>query len=242
MKKKIAGLLLAGLLINCTTYLPGEVPEGFSLLEPQDGLVIEDVSDSKVPVLFSWEAPENIDYYILSLRSTDATNEVILDTVVPMNSVQINLTTNTEMNWLVSAVNGIFKSNSLQTHRLQVGEIISVDEVVEEPLDEEPQNIAPTILKENPPDGEEIAPNNDIPVIWSFSDPDGPELLKFTIEFDTDPSFESPDLKTFNETQPNNQIWFPTRPNQIYYWRVHVSDGITTTSDKEIFSFKVLDN
>ena len=104
------------------------------------------------------------------------------------------------------------------------------------------QNIAPIILKENPPNGEEIAPNNDIPVIWSFSDPDGPELLKFTIEFDTDPSFESPDLKTFNETQPNNQIWFSTRPNQIYYWRVHVSDGITTTSDKEIFSFKVLDN
>jgi len=104
------------------------------------------------------------------------------------------------------------------------------------------QNIAPIILKENPPNGEEIAPNNDIPVIWSFSDPDGPKLLSFIIEFDTTPNFESPDFRTFTETQPNNQIWFPTRPNNTYYWRVHVSDGITTTTDDEVFNFKVLNN
>jgi hypothetical protein len=242
MKKKIASLTLAGLLFSCTTQLPGEAPESFSLIEPQDGLVIDEVTSDQIPILFSWEAPLNSDYYILSLQSTDVTRQPLLDTVVETNSVRLDLPANTEMNWLVSAVNGVFKSNSLQTHRLQIGEIIDVDEVVEEPLDEEQQNIAPTIIKENPPDGEEIAPNNDIPVIWSFSDPDGPEPLKFTIEFDTDPSFESPDFKTFDETQPNNQIWFPTRPNKIYFWRVHVSDGITTTLDEEVFSFKVLDN
>ena len=41
MKKKIVGLLWVGLLTSCTTYLPSEVPEQFSLLEPQDGEVIE---------------------------------------------------------------------------------------------------------------------------------------------------------------------------------------------------------
>lgn len=121
-------------------------------------------------------------------------------------------------------------------------EIVEEEEVIPdvEPVDS--QNIAPTIIKENPPDGEEIAPNNDIPIIWSFSDPDGPELLTFTIEFDTDLSFESPNLRTFTETQPNNQIWFPTSPNNIYYWRVHVNDGVVTTPDEEVFSFKVLEN
>ena len=42
------------------------------------------------------------------------------------------------MNWLVSAVNGLFKSNNLETHRLQIGEMVTVDEVVEEPLEDEP--------------------------------------------------------------------------------------------------------
>ena len=116
------------------------------------------------------------------------------------------------------------------------------EEVIPDVEPVEPQNIAPTVVKENPPDGEEIAPNNDIPIIWSFSDPDGPELLTFTIEFDTDLSFESPNLRTFTETQPNNQIWFPTSPNNIYYWRVHVNDGVVTTPDEEVFSFKVLEN
>ena len=242
MKKKIVGLLWVGLLTSCTTYLPGEAPEQFSLLEPQDGEVIEAVTDADIPVLFSWEAVSSADYYILTLQSTDATGQVLLDSVVEENSVRLDLPANTEMNWLVSAVNGLFKSNSLETHRLQIGEVITVDEVVEEPLEDEPQNVAPTIVKTNPRDGEEISPNNDIPVIWNFNDPDGPELLEFTIEFDTDLSFESPDFETFTRTQPTNQIWFKTRPNQIYYWRVHVSDGIITTPDEEVFSFKVLDN
>ena len=116
------------------------------------------------------------------------------------------------------------------------------EEVIPDVEPVESQNVAPTVIKESPPDGEEIAPNNDIPIIWSFSDPDGPELLTFTIEFDTDLSFESPNLRTFTETQPNNQIWFPTSPNNIYYWRIHVNDGVVTTPDEEVFSFKVLEN
>jgi len=156
VKKKLLSLILVGLGISCTTYIPGEI--------------IRDLSSIQ----------------------TDKDEEVLPD-IEPVEPV-------------------------------------------------ESQNIAPIILKENPPDGEEIAPNNDIPIIWSFIDPDGPELLTFTIEFDTDRSFESPDLRTFTETEPNNQIWFPTSPNNIYYWRVHVTDGVVTTTDEEIFSFKVLDN
>ena len=112
---------------------------------------LKGVTDAEIPVLFSWEAASSADYYILTLQSIDVTGQVLLDTVVKTNLVRLDLPANTEMNWLVSAVNGIFKLNSLQTHRLQIGEIIDVDEVVEEPLDEEPQNIAPTIIKTNPP-------------------------------------------------------------------------------------------
>lgn len=147
MKKKIVGLLWVGLLTSCTTYLPGETPEQFSLLEPQDGEVIEGVTDAEVPVVFSWETPSTADYYIITLQSTDATSQVLLDSIIDENSVRLELPANTEMNWLVSAVNGLFKSNSLETHRLQIGEVITVDEVVEEPLEDEPQNVAPFVFE-----------------------------------------------------------------------------------------------
>lgn len=246
MKKKIVGLLWVGLLTSCTTYLPGEAPEQFSLLEPQDGLVIDEVTSSQTPILFSWEAPLNTDYYIVSLQSTDVTRKSFLDTVVETNSVKLDLPANIEMNWLVSAVNGVFKSNSLQTHRLQIGEIIEVDEVVEEPLDEEQQNIAPTIIKTNPPNGEIISGNSDAYLKWDFFDEDGPtdssdllQSLSFVIEIDTDESFSNP--RVFNK-EGINDIWVSTSPNTTYYWRVHVSDGIDQTEDESPFVFEIIPN
>ena len=246
MKKKIASLTLAGLLFSCTTQLPGEAPESFSLIEPQDGLVIDEVTSSQTPILFSWEAPLNTDYYILSLQSTDVTRQSFLDTVVETNSVKLDLPANIEMNWLVSAVNGVFKSNSLQTHRLQIGEIIEVDEVVEEPLDEEQQNIAPTIIKTNPPNGEIISGNSDAYLKWDFFDEDGLidtadllQSLSFVIEIDTYESFESP--RVFNQ-EGKNDIWITTNPNTTYYWRVYVSDGINQTEDESPFVFEIIPN
>jgi len=246
MKKKIASLTLAGLLFSCTTQLPGEAPESFSLIEPQDGLVIDEVTSSQTPILFSWEAPLYTDYYIVSLQSTDVTRQSFLDTVVETNSVKLDLPANIEMNWLVSAVNGVFKSNSLQTHRLQIGEIIEVDEVVEEPLDEEQQNIAPTIIKTNPPNGEIISGNSDAYLKWDFFDEDGPtdssdllQSLSFVIEIDTDESFSSP--RVFDQ-EGKNDIWVTTNPNTTYYWRVHVSDGINQTEDESPFVFEIIPN
>ena len=246
MKKKIAILILAGLLFGCTTELPGEAPKSFSLIEPQDGLVIDEVTSSQTPILFSWEAPLNTDYYIVSLQSTDVTRQSFLDTVVETNSVKLDLPANIEMNWLVSAVNGVFKSNSLQTHRLQIGEIIEVDEVVEEPLDEEQQNIAPTIIKTNPPNGEIISGNSDAYLKWDFFDEDGPtdssdllQSLSFVIEIDTDESFSSP--RVFDQ-EGKNDIWVTTNPNTTYYWRVHVSDGINQTEDESPFVFEIIPN
>ena len=246
MKKKIAILILAGLLFGCTTELPGEAPKSFSLIEPQDGLVIDEVTSSQTPILFSWEAPLNTDYYIVSLQSTDVTRQSFLDTVVKTNSVKLDLPANIEMNWLVSAVNGVFKSNSLQTHRLQIGEIIEVDEVVEEPLDEEQQNIAPTIIKTNPPNGEIISGNSDAYLKWDFFDEDGPtdssdllQSLSFVIEIDTDESFSSP--RVFDQ-EGKNDIWVTTNPNTTYYWRVHVSDGIDQTEDESPFVFEIIPN
>jgi len=246
MKKKIASLTLAGLLFSCTTQLPGEAPESFSLIEPQDGLVIDKVTSSQIPILFSWEAPLYTDYYIVSLQSTDVTRQSFLDTVVETNSVKLDLPANIEMNWLVSAVNGVFKSNSLQTHRLQIGEIIEVDEVVEEPLDEEQQNIAPTIIKTNPPNGEIISGNSDAYLKWDFFDEDGPtdssdllQSLSFVIEIDTDESFSSP--RVFDQ-EGKNDIWVTTNPNTTYYWRVHVSDGINQTEDESPFVFEIIPN
>ena len=246
MKKKIASLTLAGLLFSCTTQLPGEAPESFSLIEPQDGLVIDEVTSSQTPILFSWEAPLNTDYYIVSLQSTDVTRQSFLDTVVETNSVKLDLPANIEMNWLVSAVNGVFKSNSLQTHRLQIGEIIEVDEVVEEPLDEEQQNIAPTIIKTNPPNGEIISGNSDAYLKWDFFDEDGPtdssdllQSLSFVIEIDTDESFSSP--RVFDQ-EGKNDIWVTTNPNTTYYLRVHVSDGINQTEDESPFVFEIIPN
>ena len=246
MKKKIASLTLTGLLFSCTTQLPGEAPESFSLIEPQDGLVIDEVTSGQIPVLFSWEAPLNTDYYIVSLQSTDVTRQSILDTAVQTNSVRLDLPANTEMNWLVSAVNGVFKSNSLQTHRLQIGEIIDVDEVVEEPLDEEPQNIAPTIIKTNPPNGEIISGNSDAYLKWDFFDEDGPtdgadllQSLSFVVEIDVDESFSNP--RVFNR-EGINDIWVSTNPNTTYYWRVHVSDGLDQTEDESPFVFEIIPN
>ena len=246
MKKKIAILILAGLLFGCTTELPGEAPKSFSLIEPQDGLVIDEVTSDQIPILFSWEAPLKSDYYILSLQSTDVTRQSFLDTVVKTNSVKLDLPANIEMNWLVSAVNGVFKSNSLQTHRLQIGEIIEVDEVVEEPLDEEQQNIAPTIIKTNPPNGEIISGNSDAYLRWDFFDEDGPtdssdllQSLSFVIEIDTDESFSSP--RVFDQ-EGKNDIWVTTNPNTTYYWRVHVSDGINQTEDESPFVFEIIPN
>ena len=246
MKKKIVGLLWVGLLTSCTTYLPGEAPEQFSLLEPQDGEVIEGVTDAEIPVLFSWEAASSADYYILTLQSTDATGQVLLDSIVEENSVRLDLPANTEMNWLVSAVNGLFKSNSLETHRLQIGEVITVDEVVEEPLEDEPQNVAPTIVKTNPPNGEIISGNSDAYLKWDFFDEDGPsevadllQSLSFVVEIDTDESFSSP--RVFN-LDGKNDIWVATNPNTTYYWRVHVSDGISETEDLAPFVFEIIPN
>jgi len=246
MKKKIASLILAGLLFSCTTQLPGEAPQSFSLIEPQDGLVIDEITSDQIPILFSWEAPLKSDYYILSLQSTDVTRQSFLDTIVKTNSIRLDLPSNTEMNWLVSAVNGIFKSNSLQTHRLQIGEIIDVDEVVEEPLDEESQNIAPTILKTNPPNGEIISGNSDAYLKWDFFDEDGPtdtadllQSLTFVIEIDTDESFSNP--RIFDQ-EGKNDIWVTTNPNTTYYWRVHVSDGIDQTEDENPFVFEIIPN
>lgn len=50
MKKKIASLTLAGLLFSCTTQFPGEAPESFSLIEPQDGLVIDEVTSGQIKI------------------------------------------------------------------------------------------------------------------------------------------------------------------------------------------------
>ena len=66
------------------------------------------MTDAEIPVLFSWEAASSADYYILTLQSTDATSQVRLDSVVKENSVRLELPANTEMNWLVSAVSGLF--------------------------------------------------------------------------------------------------------------------------------------
>lgn len=48
MKKKIASLTLTGLLFSCITQLPGEASESFSLIEPQDGLVIDEVTSGQI--------------------------------------------------------------------------------------------------------------------------------------------------------------------------------------------------
>ena len=238
MKKKIIGSLLLGLL-GCTTQIPGEAPTAFSLIEPPDDHRIEAQNDQEVSVEFLWEAPENTDYFILSLRDGDQPEISVLDTIVPKNFTTLNLSQNRNLQWRVSAVNGVIKSASNETHNLTIGLATPIEEPDEEPIDDSESNVPPTITKINPPDGEEISPNNDIPLIWNFEDPDGPGPLLFLIEVDTDPNFTNP--RVFPNISQNT-VNLTTNPNTLYYWRVQVSDGILDVPDQNPFSFKVLPN
>lgn len=234
----MVGSLLLGLL-GCATQITGEAPTAFSLIEPPNDHRIDAQNRKEVPVNFLWEAPRNTDYFILSLRDGDQPEISVVDTVVPNNFITLNLPQNRNLQWSVSAVNGVFKSASNEVHRLTIGAATLTEEPDEEPSDEPESNVPPTVTKINPPDGEEISPNNDIPLIWNFEDPDGPGPLLFLIEVDTDPNFTNPRVfpnisqNTFNLT---------TNPNTIYYWRVQVSDGIVDVPDQNPFSFKVLPN
>ena len=244
MKKKIVGSLLLGLL-GCTTQIPGEAPLAFSLIEPPNDHRIEAQNNQEVPVDFLWEAPENTDYFILSLRDGDQPAISVLDTIVPKNFTTLNLPQNRTLQWSVSAVNGIFKSNSLQNHRLQIVEA-DADEVIEELFDDELRNIAPTIIKTNPPNGEIISGNSDAYLKWDFFDEDGPtnsiDLLKslsFIVEVDTDETFSNPRVFSL---EGKNDIWVATNPNTTYHWRVLVTDGIKETEDLNPFFFKIIPN
>ena len=112
--------------------------------------------------------------------------------------------------------------------------------------EDEPQNVAPTIVKTNPPNGEIISGNSDAYLKWDFFDEDGPtevadllQSLSFVVEIDTDESFSSP--RVFN-LDGKNDIWVATNPNTTYYWRVHVSDGISETEDLAPFVFQIIPN
>jgi hypothetical protein len=115
-----------------------------------------------------------------------------------------------------------------------------------EETNEEPQNIAPIIVKTNPPNGEIISGNSDAYLKWDFFDEDGPikvadllQSLSFLVEIDTDESFGSP--RIFN-LEGKNDIWVSTSPNTTYYWRVRVSDGIDETEDSTPFMFEIIPN
>ncbi len=115
-----------------------------------------------------------------------------------------------------------------------------------EETNEEPQNIAPIIVKTNPPKGEIISGNRDVYLKWDFFDEDGPikvadllQSLSFLVEIDTDESFGSP--RIFN-LEGKNDIWVSTSPNTTYYWRVRVSDGIDETEDSTPFMFEIIPN
>jgi len=116
----------------------------------------------------------------------------------------------------------------------------------EEPLEDESQNVPPTIVKTNPPNGEIISGNSDAYLKWDFFDEDGPtevadllQSLSFVVEIDTDESFSSP--RVFN-LDGKNDIWVATNPNTTYYWKVHVSDGIDETEDMTPFVFEIIPN
>ena len=115
-----------------------------------------------------------------------------------------------------------------------------------EETNEEPQNVAPTIVKTNPPNGEIISGNSDAYLKWDFFDEDGPsevadllQSLSFVVEIDTDESFSSPRVFTLDG---KNDIWVATNPNTTYYWKVHVSDGIDETEDLAPFVFEIIPN
>ena len=83
-----------------------------------------------------WEAPENTDYFILSLRDGDQPEISVLDTIVPKNFTTLNLSQNRNLQWRVSAVNGVIKSASNETHNLTIGLATPIEEPDEEPIDD----------------------------------------------------------------------------------------------------------
>ena len=220
--------IVATLLIACSKQDDPKPPEPAQLISPinnENCSKGENVANSVSIVGFNWQDSNYTDYYTLTIKNLESSEETIKDNL-NTNQIEVYLQSGFPYQWYVTSNSDDFPDGSQSSDSWRFF-LQRPNQTNSPPFPAQP--ISPKL-------GEAIdLTDNNYLIQWEGIDADNDDLT-YTLFIDSIDGLQPVPDENKNLTAPNKEVSLASKT--VYYWSVYSEDTFGNNSLSQVFSFR----